>query len=415
MKNIATSCAEMFRRHRVEAFGGAFHVPAAREYGCLFAWDSGYHTLALRHIGRAAATQELRTLYLSNTTEDGLLAHERPLPGSEERTAAVTAWFGPIYRPDGRSYLIDPPVAAYAAAMLDHEAEDTALLDAAEKHLDAVEQTRTLGRGAAPVILHPLESGTDASPLFDAFVDVSSRRAFMNSQRALTETLAATGWSASEAMRGRHPFVFQDPTFCGWHLLALEALADAWAARGQSERAAGLEARAQSLSDVMIAQMWSEELTLFVGFDCVGTRRVDTATLGGVVAAASRAMRKSGFAQKIAARHLDPARSRFWGANGISFNPLDGRELGAKALLWRGDCVWGATQFWAHLVLARLGEFDLARRARLQMEALIAHEGFREYYDANTGKGLGAGETDGFTWPALVLEMAAEEMAFSLE
>src|SRR5579864_1264841 len=255
MQDIAAACAEMFRRHRVEAFGGAFHVPAAREYGCLFAWDSGYHALALRHIDRTAACVELTTLYAANTTGDGLLAHERPLPGSEDRTAAVTSWFGPIYRPDGRSYLIDPPVAAYAAAMIGREAEDSTLLDAAEKHLDAVERTRTLVRGAAPVILHPLESGTDASPLFDAFVDVSSRRAFASSQRALTETLAVTGWSAGEAMSGHHPFVFQDPTFCGWHLLALEALADAWQARGEADRAAGLEARAQALSDIMIRQM----------------------------------------------------------------------------------------------------------------------------------------------------------------
>ena len=44
-------------------------------------------------------------------------------------------------------------------------------------------------------------------------------------------------------------------------------------------------------------------------------------------------------------------------------------------------------------------------------EALIARVGFREYYDANTGRGHGAGESGGFTWPALVLEMAAEEHA----
>src|SRR5262249_8414790 len=107
--------------------------------------------------------------------------------------------------------------------------------------------------------------------------------------------------------------------------------------------------------------------------------------------------------------HLDRARSQFWGAKGISFNPLQGCELDPKSLLWSGDCVWGATQYWAHLVLARLGELTEACAVRLQMEALIEREGFREYYDANTGKGCGAGETGGFTWPALVLEMAAEE------
>jgi hypothetical protein len=409
VSDVVKACADMFRRHRVEAFGGAFHVPAAREYGCLFAWDSGFHALALRHINRAAAHEELRTLYAANTTEEGLLAHERPLPGSEERTKAVTSWFGPIYRPDGLSFLIDPPVAAYAAAELSDEAKDTVLLDAAEKHLDAVEQTRTFEGCALPLILHPLESGTDASPLFDAFADTSSRRAFAASHRALNEKLAETGWAVRGALSSRHRFVFADPTFCGWHLLALEALADAWLARGEHERAVQLEARAKSLSAAMIAQLWSEELTLFVGFDRVASARVDVATLGGIIAAASRTMREAGVAEKVADRHLDAARSRFWGARGVSFNPLDGRALGANALLWRGDCVWGATQYWAHLLLSRLGRAHEARKVRLQMEALIAREGFREYYDANTGKGCGAGETDGFTWPALVLEMSADE------
>jgi hypothetical protein len=409
MDDVVRACADMFRRHRVEAFGGAFHVPAAREYGCLFAWDSGYHALALRHIDRAAAHEELRALYAANTTEEGLLAHERPLPGSDERTKRVTSWFGPIYRQDGLSYLIDPPVAAYAAARLSDGAQDAALLDAAEKHLGAVERTRTLEDSALPVILHPLESGTDASPLFDSFVDPSSRRALAASHRALAEKLAATGWSAGDALGGGHPFIFADPTFCGWHLLALEALADARRARGEKVRALQLEARARALSEAMIAQLWSEELKLFAGFDCMAGARVEVATLSGIVAAASRAMREAGIAAKVASHHLDPARSRFCGSKGISFNPLDGRELGPKALLWRGDCVWGATQYWAHLVLSRLGHFREASAARLQMEALIAREGFREYYDANTGKGCGAGESDGFTWPALVLEMVAEE------
>lgn len=155
--------------------------------------------------------------------------------------------------------------------------------------------------------------------------------------------------------------------------------------------------------------LWSDRLNLFVGFDYVRGLPIEIATLGGIVAAASRSMNKLGLTARVVAEHLDPARSRFWGVKGMAFNPLDGREIEPKALLWRGDCVWGATQYWAHLVLSRSGQVDAARTARIQMESLIEREGFREFYDANTGKGHGAGETDGFTWPALVLEMAAEE------
>src|SRR5215475_5057653 len=107
--DIYSACVEMFQRHRVEAFGGVFHLPAADEYNCLFAWDSAYHALALQHIDVAVAEAELKILYDANTASDGLLSHERPAPGSEERTRIVLQTLGPIYRDDGRSWLIDPP------------------------------------------------------------------------------------------------------------------------------------------------------------------------------------------------------------------------------------------------------------------------------------------------------------------
>ena len=99
------------------------------------------------------------------------------------------------------------------------------------------------------------------------------------------------------------------------------------------------------------------------------------------------------------------------GAAGVAFNPLDGAEINPKALLWRGDVVWGATQYWAHLVLSRLGRAAPAERARTELSALITASGFREFYSAVTGEGYGAGTDGGFTWPALVLEMAADAPA----
>nr|QQZ49812.1 hypothetical protein JKL49_24070 [Phenylobacterium glaciei] len=70
--------------------------------------------------------------------------------------------------------------------------------------------------------------------------------------------------------------------------------------------------------------------------------------------------------------------------------------------------VWGATQYWAHLVLSRLGRIETAQRATAELGVLIEGSGFREFYSAVTGRGHGAGEVGGFTWPALILEMAAD-------
>lgn len=407
---LAEACRAMFARHRVAAFGGVFHVPAAREYACLFAWDSGYHALALRHLDRSVAKAELSVLYAANALPDGLLAHERPIPGAEARTARVVRWLGPIYRDDGRSWLIDPPTAAYAAARLfDPARDDTRLLEAAERQLAALEAVRAREVGE-PVILHPLESGADASPLFDALVDVSSREALLASHRALSEANTSGGWSVERALAAPAGFMVSDPILSGWRLLALEALADAWRRAGDPARARRLETAADAAAEAMIARLWSPELQLFVGFDHRAGRQLPVATLGGVIAAASRRMIEEGLGARVAEAHLRPEASRFWGPAGVAFNPLDGREIGPRPLLWRGDVVWGATAYWAHLVLARNGRLDLAGRLSQQFEDVVRRAGFREFYSAQTGEGLGAGETDGFTWPALILEMRAEEV-----
>ena len=411
---LAGACRALFRKHRVTAFGGTFHVPATKEYSCLFSWDSGYHALALMHLDPEDAWAELRALFASNQTPDGLLAHERPLPGAEARTDLVVSWLGPIYRPDGRSWLIDPPVGAFAAACLYQPGDPVDLLEEATNSLAAIDHHRLLEPLGAPVILHPLESGADVSPLFDSLIDTSSRRSLLTHHRALSTHLDAIGYDLKVANAQGHEFIVSDPIFCGWQLLAIEALADAWRRAGRSDLATPLDARAATLSAAMVATMWNEGLGLFVGYDHVGGRQLDVPTLGGIIAAASRTMLDCGINDRVIDRHLTPGKSIFWGDAGISFNPLEGSPIDPKALLWRGDVAWGATQYWTYLVLKRGGRDDLAARVRKQTSRLIMQSGFREFYNAQSGEGYGAGKVGegygadwagGFTWPALVMAM----------
>lgn len=402
---ISAACIDLFKRNAAEAFGGRFHVPCIDEYPCLFSWDSGYHALALQHLDRSAALEELRTLYRANTTEDGLLAHERPLPEAVERTQLIVETIGPIYRPDLRSWLIDPPVAAYAVGQIfEGSRDDAALLEAASAHLLTIERSRTLTPGGLPVILHPLESGADASPLFDALIDVSSRRSYLLGLHEFSHGLADSGGMPDRAIAVGHKFIVSEPIFCGWHLLALEAIASAWRRAGNTQRALQFEENAKLFAERMLRILWSEELCLFVGYDHIAQRRLDTATLGGVIAAASANLIAAGIGARVTAAHLQGS-SIFLGKAGIAFNPLRDARSYVEGMLWRGAVASGATQYWSYLVLKENGAHSSAQAAREQLEKLIELSGFREFYDATTGEGLGAGEPSGFTWPALVLDM----------
>jgi hypothetical protein len=405
-------CRELFASHRKEAFDGAFHVPSLSAYPCLFAWDSGFHALALRHFDPAAAQQELVTLYRANRLESGALSHERPLPESDERTRRVVSTLGPLYREDGRSWLIDPPVAAYAAGQLAMQlgAPARPLLADATLHLDAVWSQRLPPDTGLPVILHPLESGTDGSPLFDELVEATSLEEWCDEIASLTRSAVACRFEPERALRAGHAFVVEDPVFCGWFLLALEAVGAAWEKLGDARATQKLKIRADMIAEAILERLWWDAEEIFAALDRRRGAPLQAVTAGGLAPCASRTLGHDERVRRALDRHLVPGTTRLWGAKGISYNPIVAeRPLAADEPLWRGNAIWAAPQYWCHLALVRAGRTSEARVARTQLEELVETEGFREYYDAVTGAGRGAGREHGFTWPALALEMAAAE------
>ena len=85
---LKEACAAMFARHRVAAFGGAFHVPDVSRYPALFAWDSGYHALSVE-IRREIRGPGARALHL--THRHGSAASGDRTNSIPSRRAASTA------------------------------------------------------------------------------------------------------------------------------------------------------------------------------------------------------------------------------------------------------------------------------------------------------------------------------------
>lgn len=402
----AEAVRELFAGLRVHAFGGVFHVPARDTYPALFAWDSAYHALALAPLEPGLATAELRTLFASNRLPDGLLAHERSLPtaAARERQAYFTDRLGPLWGDGDRSFLIDPPAPVYAAA---HVAPG--LVDQGVAVLDAIDARRAVGMGsggvgrerigsggvgreqigsgdheAVPVILHPLESGTDASPLYAGLLPGGPGLAWHERIRIVTAAAARHRWSARAALDGDHPFVVADPAMLGWYVLAREAT-------GGGDRARAVAAWAMD-------HLWDGDC--FGGWDAVTGRPLAVPTAAAALLASCDSVPLHA-AERFVDRWLTPG-SGFWGPHGISFNPLDpDLRLDDGHELWAGNDVWGAAMYWAYLALRRVGAEGLATRVVDQLDALVDRHGFREYYDAFTGEPGGAGADGGFSWPAL--------------
>jgi hypothetical protein len=406
-KEMIDLCRSMFERHRVTAFDGVFHVPDVTRYPALFAWDSGYHALAIRHFDPDLAASELSTLYRSNLLPDGLLSHQRFVPGAEDAQALVEELFGPMFHGDRTSF-VDPPTPAYASARLSNAgtaSED--LLDVALGHLRALARLRTLDGGVLPVTLHPFETGTEGSVYVNTVLGGPMDTTF-GRFRDLTVSAVDSEMSPERALARGHGFVVIDPTMCGWYLLALEEAAAACRTHGRAADATWADDTAEAVADELVARLWWPEGHVFVAYDMVGKRQLPGLAAMGLVPAASAILAARGISADVAEHHVHEG-SPLWGPRGLAAGTVSPGTGVRSFVQWDGNAVWGATVYWAHLVALRSGLTTVARALRSQLEDLVRAHGFREFYDAWSGEPGGAGAESGFTWPALVLEMESNE------
>jgi hypothetical protein len=402
------ACAAMFARHRVVAFDGAFHVPDVSRYPALFAWDSGYHALCLRHLDPHVAQRELSTLYRANALPGGLLSHQRFIPGALEHQRFIEELFGPMFVGD-RTPFVDPPTAAYAAARLSRVVGPSAdsLLSAAYAHMVGLVRLRSLDDGVLPVVLHPFETGTENSVYVQSIVG-DAEPSLLGQFKDLTISAIAAEMSPQQALVENHPFVAYDPTVCGWHLLALEELELACHARGWMHESAWAADMANVAANAIEDLLWWEEGHLFVAYDLIAGRQIQGIGAMGLIPGASRILAARGYAVEIGTHHVHPG-APMWGPKGFaagSVRPDGGVETFVQ---WDGNAVWGATVYWAHLTALRAGLPERASQLRMELETIVSKHGFREFYDSWSGAPGGAGAESGFTWPALLLEMQSNE------
>jgi hypothetical protein len=280
------------------------------------------------------------------------------------------------------------------------------LLDAALHHLQALGASRVVDGNVLPVALHPFETGTEGSvhmrPLLEDPTGPLARL------KDLTISAVEADLSPERALSAGHGFVVYDPTMCGWYLLALEELVSACRARGRTADGEWAETTAGAVADAMESHLWWESGHLFVAYDLVGRRQLPGVGAMGLIPAAASVFAGRGRAADVADHHLRPG-APMWGPKGYAAGTVQANAGVRSFVQWDGNAVWGATAYWAHLVALRVGRVDLASRVRSELEALVRAHGFREFYDAWSGEPGGAGAESGFTWPALVLEMAANE------
>ncbi len=407
----------MFEKNRADTSMGLFHMPSAKTYRSFFAWDSGWHVIAMSRLDPELAFQELATVFATQAP-DGRIPHEVLAPELSQHSLVrglVLFLLRRQFDELDRSHFIDPPSFLLAAELLYKKTSDKrvlGLLPAMERCADYLLGPRDMFGDGLVSIVHPWESGTDSAPVFDKpmGIDINSPAAALKYARkypALLNFCADRDWDL-ERLAQENRFVFEDVGVNSLTAAGLLSMSELFRAAGNSHKAMKYRSKARSMVKTMEAILWDhKEAFFFPRFDLVSPKRSRRKCLTGLTPLITGLVEEEK-AVRVIEENLLSGR-HFKGPWLVPFNSvsgLKGEDIPLEqSLLWRGHCIWINMNWMAARAAKNYGREDYARRITRLTAGMVAREGFREFYDLRTGEGGGA---KNFTWPALVLDMIEE-------
>ncbi|MDQ1540441.1 MAG: hypothetical protein QOH29_1167 [Actinomycetota bacterium] len=348
-------------------------VPNRRSYPHLWLWDSCFHAIAWFAFGDDRGLRELDAVF-AGQLPDGFLPHMR----YGRRTYAR----GPL--PSVSSFT-QPPVYARAlkAASDAGFTPSPRLLEAAGRALESLWRDRL--RDGLLVIVHPWEAGTDDSPRWDSWVGSTtwSRRVWTSFDRAL---LARTVFSP----QGQ---AIDSPTFVVAPAAFNAIAADAATTFGELTGDVGWLSRGSALAQTLDEAAWDDELLAWsdVAFTGGGDS-VRVPTFDGLLPALCTADASKASAALDQLRDVE----RFAAPYGPRFVARRHPTYNASQY-WRGPA-WPQLNYLAVTAARRCGDDELATDLAESTKRSCVRAGFAEYWNPETGRGLGARPQ---TWAAL--------------
>ena len=362
----------------------AFTCPSPGRYPWQWYWDSCFHAIAWRRFDPARSRRELDSL-LAAQRPDGFIGHtifwQEPLRGGRRYTYNV------ISPDDPMTSSIQPPLLAWAwrIAVGDPAAEPRI----ARQH-DWLEEHRTLDGDGLLWIVAPDESGLDASTQFDA---IWGHRAHgLPGYLGLVQRNRRLGFDLRRIAAAGGPVCCEVATNVLYNLARL--------ALGRPSLTAGL-----------IARCYDERTGLFMPRSRPDPARTPATTIAALAPLALPDLPEA-IGRRLVEEHLlDP--ERFWTAvpppsvslQDSSFSVNDRGRLRQRRY-WRGP-TWVNTAWLCWMGLVRLGYDQAAADLARQLGAAVAGAGLREYYNPQTGAGMGARD---FGWSSLVLELLEPDL-----
>ncbi len=392
--DIVNEAQALLRSNRRVTDGHQYTVPSPGTYPYQWLWDSCFHAIILAGFEPDAAKAELRSL-LSKQFPDGMIPH-------------MIFWKPTLLQPyffawgkKGTSSITQPPMIAYAAWEIHRRTNDTAFLEEIYPGLLLFYQYLIGKRDPQDHhivgLINPDESGEDNSPRFDVAMNVSpdvSYLAHLRKRFNLVQANRVCNFDAELCMSKN--FWVKDVPFNAILVKNLQMLGHIASLLGHKKGEHFAMLHAGLVKTAMRERLFANGVFWSAMDHDYRPIRVATWAHFAPLFADLYTPEEAKELVRVHFRDTTALRAPF-GIRTVSKQEPSYRPDG----FWRGP-VWMAPHWFIHKGLNAYGFVEEAKELLTASLALIEKDGFREYYNPETGKGYGARD---FTWGTLVLDM----------
>ncbi|MFH0937576.1 MAG: trehalase family glycosidase, partial [Candidatus Daviesbacteria bacterium] len=309
--------------------------------------------------------------------------------------------FNDIWGKKGTSSITQPPMVAYAVEKIIQKEKNNDFLQKVYHNLYHFYRYLLTERDPHERhligILNPDESGEDNSPRFDVLLKLPPVHSFKgNYQQRLKLVAQNIDCKFDAPFCMRNFFWVKDVPFNSIMVENLKVLSRLAEKLGYEDDAIYFKAKEVEITQAMRKLMledgvfWSTYGEDYVKIK-IKTWAIFTPLFAQILTQEE--------AKELVEKHL-LNKSEFWAKFPVPTVSMDEPSFNPKGF-WRGP-TWIAVNWFIYKGLINYGFNDIALQIKKSSLELLEKSGFREYFNPQTGEGLGA---KNFTWGALVLDM----------
>ena len=374
-----------------------YTVPSPETYPFQWLWDSCFHAIILTHFDPESAKKEILSL-VSKQFENGLIPHI--IFWKKENIVApkhtVIDW-----GKEDTSTITQPPMLAYAAWRIYQIDPDKKFLNKIYKNLfhyyKYLINERDPHERNLTGIINPEESGEDNSPRFDIPLGLSSRHTLRQNElerHRLKDRNRECNFDAPFCMKNF--FWVKDVPFNAIMIENLEHLANIAREIGYDYDASYFQRQRLEMIEAMKTLMKEDELFWSTYGEDYKKIKVKTWAIFAPLFAKILSKEEAEDLVKNYLQNEKEFKTKYYLPTvSISEEAFDPK------CYWRGP-VWMNVNWFVYKGLKNYGLDEAAEKIKENSIALYKKSGFREYFDPQTGEGLGA---KNFTWAGLILDM----------